>query len=42
VIYQHWNVLNGTAIPAGSAACPGCYVSGDLKSAVFLQTLFAF
>jgi hypothetical protein len=42
IILQRHTILNGTAIPAGSSTCPGCYISGDTKNAIYLQTLFAF
>jgi len=36
------SVLSGIAIPAGTVACPGCYVASDNRAGVFVQTLFAF
>ncbi len=42
VILQRMSILSGINIPAGSASCPGCFISGDNKSAIYLQTLFAF
>lgn len=42
LIYQYMNLLPGTTVPASSVACPGCYVSTDAKSSIFLQSLIAF
>jgi hypothetical protein len=42
VILQRMSVLSGIAIPASSGSCPGCFITGDNKSAIYLQTLFSF
>lgn len=42
IIALHGDVLNGTAIPASSQQCPGCFITHDVKNAIMLQTLFAF
>jgi hypothetical protein len=42
LIALRMSVLSGIAIPASSGSCPGCFITGDNKSAIYLQTLFAF
>ncbi|MGA3038211.1 MAG: S-layer homology domain-containing protein [Vulcanimicrobiaceae bacterium] len=42
VIAFHSGVLGGIAIPASSQACPGCFITGDSRNGIFLQTLFSF
>jgi hypothetical protein len=36
------SVLSGVNIPASSAGCPGCFITADNRSAIYLQTLFSF
>jgi hypothetical protein len=40
--FERWNVRGGTTIPAGSLACPGCYVRGMSANAVFLDSWLYF
>jgi hypothetical protein len=42
VILQHMQLLPGIDLPAGSNACPGCFISQDKKDSIFLQSLIAF
>jgi hypothetical protein len=42
LIYQHFNLIPGTDMPASTAACPGCYLTADNRDAIFLQSLIAF
>jgi S-layer homology domain len=35
VFYTHIGLLPNTVIPAGSAACPGCAITGDSRNAVY-------
>lgn len=42
LIGMHQQLLPGIDIPAGSAACPGCFISQDKRDAVYLQSLISF
>ena len=42
VIGLHGDVLNGITLPASTQACPGCFITHDVKNAVYLQTIFSF
>jgi hypothetical protein len=39
---EHWNLRNNTTIPAGSLACPGCYLRGVNSNALFLDSYLIF
>jgi hypothetical protein len=36
----HFDLIPGTDIPASTATCPGCYISHDSGTGIFLQSLF--
>ena len=40
VYYANMGLLPSTLIPAGSAACPGCVISGDTRNAVWGEASF--
>jgi hypothetical protein len=40
--YDHAGLLPNEIIPAGSASCPGCVVSGDSRNAVYGEVNLAF
>jgi hypothetical protein len=42
VWYDHAGLLPNEIIPAGSASCPGCVVSGDSRNAVYGEVNLAF
>lgn len=42
LFWQHFSLLPGTDLPAGSASCPGCFLSSDTKNAYVLETLMQF
>lgn len=42
VFAMHGDLNNGTTMPASSQGCPGCYLTHDVKNAVYLQTVFSF
>lgn len=42
VWYMHQGILPNTTIPAGSAACPGCVITGDSRNAVFGEVNLSF
>ena len=42
VFYNHMGLLPGAIIPAGSAACPGCVITGDTRNAVYGELNLAF
>jgi hypothetical protein len=42
LVYQYYDLLNGTTYPVASATCPGCFLTHDLGQAVFLQTWLQF
>jgi len=42
VFYANMGLLPNTVIPAGSAICPGCVISGDSRNALFGEVTFAF
>jgi len=42
VIGLHGDILQGTAMPASTQSCPGCFITHNSISAVYLQTLFSF
>ena len=42
VWYDHMGLLPNQIIPAGSASCPGCVVSGDSRNAVYGEVNLAF
>ena len=42
VFYNHMGLLPGMIIPAGSASCPGCVVTGDSRNAVYGELNLAF
>jgi hypothetical protein len=42
IIWAHEGIPAGTSIPAGSNACPGCFITQDTKNQVFLETLYLF
>jgi hypothetical protein len=35
VFYAHSGLLPNTTIPAGSASCPGCAITGDSRNLVW-------
>ncbi|HEX3465000.1 MAG TPA: hypothetical protein VHS78_13215, partial [Candidatus Elarobacter sp.] len=42
LFWQNFALMPGTDMPAGSATCPGCYLSNDTKNAFVLESLFQF
>jgi hypothetical protein len=42
LIYQYYDLLNGTAYPVASSACPGCYLTHDQGQGLFLQAWLQF
>ena len=42
LVYNAYDLIPGTTYPAGSATCPGCYLTHDIGRAIFLQTVLSF
>jgi hypothetical protein len=42
LIYNAYDLIPGTTFPAGSATCPGCYLTHDIGRGLFLQTVLSF
>jgi hypothetical protein len=42
LIYNAYDLIPGTTFPAGSATCPGCYLTHDIGQGIFLQTYLSF
>jgi hypothetical protein len=42
VFYAHSGLLPNTTIPAGSASCPGCAITGDSRNLVFGELSLVF
>ena len=42
VYYVNMGLLPGTVIPAGSASCPGCVITGDTRNALYGEFTLGF
>ena len=42
LIYNYYDLQNGTTYPVGSATCPGCFLTHDLGQGLFLQSYLQF
>lgn len=42
LIYNAYDLIPGTTFPAGSATCPGCFLTHDIGQGIFLQTVLSF
>jgi hypothetical protein len=42
VFAMHMGLLPNTTIPAGSASCPGCVLTGDSRNAVWAEFALGF
>jgi len=42
IVYQYYDLLNGTDYPVAASSCPGCFLNHDLGQAIFLQSWLQF
>jgi hypothetical protein len=42
VVYNMYDLRNGTTYPVSSTTCPGCFLTHDYGQALFLQTYLSF